>query len=85
MIWNKEAKKEGHLLEPRAYYREWSKSEREKQIVYINAYIWNLERWYRWTGMQDNSGDTDIGNRFVDTVGEGKSGTNWEGSMETCT
>ena len=22
------------------------KSEREKQISYINAYIWNLERWY---------------------------------------
>ena len=31
--------------EPRAYYTEWSKSEREKQILYINAYIWNLERW----------------------------------------
>ena len=29
--------------EPRAYYTEWSKSEREKQILYINAYIWNLE------------------------------------------
>ena len=23
---------------------EWSKSEREKQISYINAYMWNLER-----------------------------------------
>ena len=22
------------------------KSEREKQISYINAYIWNLEKWY---------------------------------------
>ena len=30
--------------EPRAYYTEWSKSERERQILYINAYIWNLER-----------------------------------------
>ena len=29
--------------EPRAYYTEWSKSEREKQISYINTYIWNLE------------------------------------------
>ena len=29
---------------PRAYYTEWSKSEREKQIPYINAYIWNLDR-----------------------------------------
>ena len=30
--------------EPRAYYTEGSESEREKQISYINAYIWNLER-----------------------------------------
>ena len=28
-----------------AYYTEWSKSERETPIQYINAYIWNLERW----------------------------------------
>ena len=27
-----------------AYYTEWSKSERETQIQYMNAYIWNLER-----------------------------------------
>ena len=25
--------------EPRASYRQWSKSEREKQVSYINAYI----------------------------------------------
>ena len=25
--------------EPRVYYTEWSKSEREKQISYSNAYI----------------------------------------------
>ena len=24
-----------------------SKSEREKQISYINACMWNLEKWYR--------------------------------------
>ena len=24
--------------------KEWSKSEREKQISYINAYMWNLEK-----------------------------------------
>ena len=28
-----------------AYYTEWSKSERETPILYINTYIWNLERW----------------------------------------
>ena len=31
--------------EPGAYYTEWSKSERETQILYINTYVWNLERW----------------------------------------
>ena len=30
--------------ETRTYYTEWSKSERERQISYINAYIWNLGR-----------------------------------------
>ena len=24
-------------------------SERQKQILYINAYMWNLERWYAAT------------------------------------
>ena len=24
-----------------------TKSEREKQMSYINAYMWNLEKWYR--------------------------------------
>ena len=29
-----------------------TESERLKQISYINAYMWNLEKWYRWTGLQ---------------------------------
>ena len=28
---------------PRVCHREWSKSEREKQILYANVYIWNLK------------------------------------------
>ena len=28
---------------------EWSKSEREKQISYINAYMCNLEKWYQFS------------------------------------
>ena len=39
--------------EPRAYYTEWNKSERERQILYINAYIWNLKRWYWWFYVKD--------------------------------
>ena len=55
---------------PRVGHTEWSKSEREKQILYINAYIWNLEGWYWWTYLQGSSGDTDTENRFTDTVGK---------------
>ena len=32
--------------EPRTYYLEWSKSERERYISYPNAQIQNLEKWY---------------------------------------
>ena len=48
------------VSEPRAYYTEWSKSEREKQIWYISAYIWNLERWYWWTCLRGSKGDADL-------------------------
>ena len=34
---------------------KWSKSERERQISYINAYMWNLEKWYRWTYLQSKN------------------------------
>ena len=37
------------------------------------------------TYLQDSSGDADIENRPVDTVGEGEGGTNWGSSMETYT
>ena len=29
---------------PRECHTEWNESEREKQILYINAYLWNLEK-----------------------------------------
>ena len=31
-----------------ASQKEKSKSEREKQILYINRYMWSLENWYWW-------------------------------------
>ena len=46
--------------EPRVYYTEWSKLEREGQVSYIKAHIWNLERWYWWSYLQVSTGDTDI-------------------------
>ena len=39
------------------------KSEREKQILCISTYIWNLRKRYCWAHLQDISGDTDIENR----------------------
>ena len=60
---------------------EWNKSEKEKQISYIiNAYMWNLEKWYRWTYFQGRNRDIDIGNRHVETgaeLGEGEGEKNW--------
>ena len=40
---------------PRDCHTEGRKSEREKQISYINAYMWSLEKWYRRTGLQGRS------------------------------
>ena len=71
--------------EPRAYYTQCSKSEREGQISHINAYIWNLERWYQRTYMQGSKGDTDVKNSILDSVGEGEGGITWENSIETYT
>ena len=63
--------------EPRAYYIQWSKSEREKQISYISACTWNLKRWCWLTYLQGSSGDADIKNRLVDIVGKARVG--WSG------
>ena len=71
--------------EPRAYYTEWSKSERERQISYINAYIWDLEGWYWWNYPQGSSGDENTENRLLDTVEEGEGGIIWESSIDIYT
>ena len=54
----------------------------EKQILCINAYTWNLEKWYQWTYLQSKNRDSDIDNRLMD-AGEG--GMNWECSTEIYT
>ena len=59
-------------------------SQKEKEILYINTCVWNLERWYWWTYLQSSSGGADIENRLVNTVGEGEGGMTWESGMETC-
>ena len=71
--------------EPGPYYTEWSKSERERQILYISTYIWNLEKWYQQSYMKSSKGDTDIQNRLLDSVGAGEGGMIGENSIETYT
>ena len=51
---------------PRVCHREWSKPEREKQISYVNAYMWNLEKWYKWTCLQGRNRDTGPGIEWKD-------------------
>ena len=67
---------------PSDCHTEWSKSEREKQISYINAYMWNLEKWYRWTSLQGRNRDIDVENKCMDTKagkrGGGVGGRNWK-------
>ena len=62
--------------EPRVCNIEWSKSEREKQISYINAYIyiWNPEKWQWWTYLQGSNRVTYVENGLVGTGGEGEVG-----------
>ena len=67
---------------PRDCHTEWSNSEREKQISYINAYMWNLEKWYRWTSLQGRNRDTDVENKCMDTKrGSGGGGVGWVGRL----
>ena len=34
-----------------------SESEREKQILHNITYMWNQEKWYRWTYLQSRNRD----------------------------
>ena len=42
--------------------------------------MWNLEKWYRWTGLQGKNRDTDVENKRMDTNG-GKQGEGGGGGM----
>ena len=55
---------------PRDYHTKWSKSERERQISYDIAYMWNLKKGYKWTYLQNRNRLIDIENKLVATKGE---------------
>ena len=59
---------------PRDYYTKWSKSDRERQILYDTAYMWNIKKLYKQTYLQNRNTLTDIENKFMAPkmeVGEG--------------
>ena len=58
---------------------EWSKSKREKQI-YINTYMWSLEKWYGWSYFQGRNRDPPL--ERIDTWKEwGKERRGWTGRV----
>ena len=57
--------------EPRADYTDWGKSERGKQILYTNAYMWSLEKWYGWTYVLGRNREASVENGHTDTAGKG--------------
>ena len=63
----------------RAYYTKWGKSEREKQILYINTYIWNLAGWCWGICSQSSSGEDDVEDRLMD---KGRRGRVWDKCRE---
>ena len=42
----------------------------KNKIFYMNAYMWNLEKQYRWPYLQSRNREADIENKYMDTKGE---------------
>ena len=53
-------------------HTEWSKSEREKQILYNITNMWNLKKWYEWTYLQSRNRDKDVENKHGYQGGKGE-------------
>ena len=56
-------------------------SQKQKKILYINAYMWYLEKWYRSTYVQGRNRHTDVENGCVD-MGWEKKGWNELGDLD---
>ena len=55
---------------PRDCHTKWSKSDRERQLSYDIAYMWNLKKWYKRTYLQDRNRVTDVENKLMVTKRE---------------
>ena len=60
-------------------------SQSEKKTNIVIAYMWNPQKWCRWSCRQGRNRDTDMENGPVDLAREGKAGTNWRSSTDICT
>ena len=58
-----------------------SEVKREEQISYINAYMWNLEKGYRWTYPQGRNRDAGIETGHADIRRVGKIKWKWSRSV----
>ena len=54
-----------------------TQEEKNKYCIFMQ-YMWNPEKWYRWTYLQGRNRGTDVEKRYVDTEGEAEGGTDWE-------
>ena len=63
---------------PRDCHTEWSKSDRDRQISYDIAYMWNLKKGYKWTYLQSRNRVTDVENKLMVTKWGRGGGMNWE-------
>ena len=68
----------------RDHHTKWSKSERERQIVYDITYMWSLKCGTNKPIYRIEI-DSDIENRLVVAKGEGRgSGMDWEYGVNRC-
>ena len=66
----------------RVCHTEWSKPEREKQMLCIKVRMWNLKQWHWWACLLGRKRNADIENGHGDPTGEGEEGTEWESSAD---
>ena len=56
---------------PRDCHTEWSKSDKERQISYDVAYMWNLKKkGYKLTYLQNRNKVTNVENKLMVTTGK---------------
>ena len=60
---------------PRDYHIKWSKSDRERNIIWYPLYVWSI-KGYKWTYLQKRNRLTDIENKLMVTKGERGGGIN---------